>query len=299
MVAMVAEPPRSTNPSTLEVGTATQPAPPLRHQYRLRFRKVDSLRLVSHHDLMHVFERMARRAALPLAHTQGFHPQPRLVFALSLALGIAGNNEVLDLDLTEALDAADLHSRLAAQAPPGLTILSVRKVEGKSSSLVRRAHYRLPLQVESVTESSGAAVPSSANCFTLEEALVQRCQALIEESHLWVERSRPQPRRLDIRPYLSELSVQDGYLALAVWVTPNGTARPEEFARLLGLDPLLEAGVYFERSDLEMMDESSAPLPEINTCAEESTTTGPPDLASAVAPARPTALTPGPMSYDT
>ena len=33
-------------------------------------------------------------------------------------------------------------------------------------------------------------------------------------------------------------------LAMAVWVTPNGTARPEEFARLLGLDAHLEAGAF-------------------------------------------------------
>src|SRR5438270_12161834 len=96
----------------------------IRHKYRLRFRKGGDLRLVSHHDLMHVFERMLRRAALPVAHTQGFHPQPRMVFALSLALGIAGANEVLELEFTEALAAEEVHVRLASQAPPGLEIRS-------------------------------------------------------------------------------------------------------------------------------------------------------------------------------
>src|SRR5438270_12384126 len=97
----------------------------IRHKYRLRFRKGGDLRLVSHHDLMHVFERMLRRAELPVAHTQGFHPQPRMVFALSLALGIGGANEVLELELTESLDPGQLCSRLAAQAAPGLEIRSV------------------------------------------------------------------------------------------------------------------------------------------------------------------------------
>src|SRR5438128_9693697 len=88
----------------------------IRHKYRLRFGKGGDLRLVSHHDLMHVFERMLRRAQVPVAHTQGFHPQPRMVFALSLALGIAGTNEVLELELTEALEPDQLQTRLAHQA---------------------------------------------------------------------------------------------------------------------------------------------------------------------------------------
>src|SRR2546423_9869335 len=119
----------------------------IRYRYRLRFRKGGDLRLLSHHDLMHVFERMLRRAALAIAHTQGFHPQPRMVFALSLALGVEGANEVLELELTESLEPEQLGSRLAAQAPLGLQIRSVRRLEGKSSSLVRRAWYRLPLHL--------------------------------------------------------------------------------------------------------------------------------------------------------
>src|SRR5437879_1087026 len=132
MVAMVAEPSQAASAASLEAGVPSVPSscvPTPRVKYRLRFRKGGDLRLVSHHDLMHVFERMLRRAELPVAHTQGFHPQPRMVFALSLALGIAGTNEVLDLELTEALDFEQLGSRLAAQAPPGLEIRSVRRLD--------------------------------------------------------------------------------------------------------------------------------------------------------------------------
>src|SRR5262249_760946 len=137
MVAMVAEPsPRASTP------TLQAPASNPRYRYRLRFHKGGALRLVSHHDLMHVWERMARRAGLAIGQTQGFHPQPRMVFALSLALGIEGAREVLEVELTEALEPDVLHARLAAQAPPGLEIVSVHFLNGKSSPLVRRAFYR-------------------------------------------------------------------------------------------------------------------------------------------------------------
>src|SRR5579871_4460656 len=96
---------------------------------RLRFRKGGDVRFLSHHDLMRTFERMLRRADLPFRRTQGFHPKPRLVFALSLPLGVVGLEEVVELELNDDVPPDAVRERLAAQAPPGLTILTVRPVE--------------------------------------------------------------------------------------------------------------------------------------------------------------------------
>src|SRR5580700_3488370 len=82
MIAMVPDPPQDT----LRLPAAPG-AEPVRDKVRIRFRKGGDLRLVSHHDLMHVFERMFRRATLPFHSTEGFNPKPRMAFALSLALG--------------------------------------------------------------------------------------------------------------------------------------------------------------------------------------------------------------------
>jgi radical SAM-linked protein len=256
MVAMVAEPLHCENTPSPEAGVPTPRLPPPRCKYRLRFRKTGAMRLVSHHDLMQVFERMLRRAGLPVALTEGFHPQPRMAFALSLALGIAGCNEVVELELREHLPPESLQDRLAQQAPAGLEILSACKLEGKSSSTVRRAFYRLPLHPTDAEAGKNEA-PRDDLAPAL-ESLPQRCLSLLDQAHLWIERSRPRPRRLDIRPYLSDLRVEAGNLEMAVWVTPTGTARPAEYALLLGLEPLLEAGAFFERTHLEMTDEVSA-----------------------------------------
>src|SRR5207253_468413 len=104
-------------PSTL--APPPKPEAPPRYKYRVRFAKAGDLRLVSHHDLMHVCERMFRRADLAIPVTQGFNPRPRMWFALSLALGVAGCNEVLEFELSEALAPEEVQARLAKQAPPG------------------------------------------------------------------------------------------------------------------------------------------------------------------------------------
>src|SRR5436309_9884565 len=118
---------------------------PVHDKVRLRFRKSADLRLLSHHDLMRTFERMMRRAALPFHTTQGFHPHPRLVFALSLPLGVVGCAEVADLELDEVLPEEEILARLRRHAPPGLDILSVRRVPLRGSAQVKALVYRLPI----------------------------------------------------------------------------------------------------------------------------------------------------------
>src|SRR5688572_12000767 len=125
--------------------TLPRPEDATTEKVRIRFRKDGDLRLVSHHDLMHVFERMLRRADIPFCYTQGFHPKPRLVFALSLALGIVGCEEVADLDVANSLEPEEIFYRLSEQSPPGLTILRVDRVNMRSKSQVNRVCYRLPL----------------------------------------------------------------------------------------------------------------------------------------------------------
>src|SRR5437016_5539970 len=63
-----------TSLATLDPAPSKPEAPP-RCKFRVRFSKADDLRLVSHHDLMHVCERMFRRADLSVPVTQGFNPR--------------------------------------------------------------------------------------------------------------------------------------------------------------------------------------------------------------------------------
>src|SRR5207302_11139549 len=128
--------------------SAPAPAPSLpevsvRDKVRLRFRKSADLRLLSHHDLMRTFERMLRRAALPFRRTQGFHPHPRIVFALSLPLGVVGCAEVVEIELDEILPLDEIRQRMTRQCPPGLDILSIDRIPPRATAQVRRLCYRI------------------------------------------------------------------------------------------------------------------------------------------------------------
>src|SRR5438128_4540893 len=143
----------------------------VRAKVRIRFKKTGDLRLVSHHDLMRCFERMLRRAELPFHSTEGFNPRPRLVFAMSLALGIAGSDEVAELELDAELPTEEIQRRLSCQAPPGLEIVSVSRIPLKSKLLVRQVTFQLPLPADR------------------RDGLPDRVAALLSQTECWYERT--------------------------------------------------------------------------------------------------------------
>jgi len=209
----------------------------LREKIRMRFRKTGAMRLVSHHDLMRCFERMLRRAALPFHATQGFHPKPRLVFALSLPLGIIGAEEVVDLELDAEIPPEEIRARLARQAPSGLEILTVERIATKCGAQARRVSYRLALPPERAAD-----VPA-------------RAAALLALPECWIERTRPQARRINLRSYLLDLRAGADALDMDLLVTPKGTARPDEVLAALGLDDLLDSGAVLERTRLVLHED--------------------------------------------
>jgi radical SAM-linked protein len=160
-------------------------------KFRFRFAKTGTLRLLSHHDLMRCLERMLRRADLPFKSTAGFHPTPRVVFALSLPLGVAGLNEVLEIEFTRPCDSNDVLEGLRDQAPDGLSFTGIATVPMKATAIPRRSVYRLALPGDRIAQTT------------------LLCSNLLGQDKVWVDRLKPSPKRLNIRPYLRTLHTID------------------------------------------------------------------------------------------
>ena len=127
---------------------------------RITFTKQGALRYTGHLDLHKMLERSIRRAKLPLAYSQGYHPQPKLNLAAALPLGFSSRAEVMDIWLNE--DVEDVPATLQAHVPPGLTILQADQVDDRAPSLqsqVTAAEY----QVE-ITEAGYGSGLTEKNC---------------------------------------------------------------------------------------------------------------------------------------
>lgn len=104
------------------------PASERRQRLRFRFAKAGDLALLSHLDGVRMLERALRRSGLPVSFTGGFHPLPRLEFALALPLGVEAGGEWLDLEMATPTAPEEVLRRLQAQLPAGFQLLSVREV---------------------------------------------------------------------------------------------------------------------------------------------------------------------------
>ncbi|MGV2826854.1 TIGR03960 family B12-binding radical SAM protein [Myxosarcina sp. GI1(2024)] len=128
-----------------------QPIQKREQRIRVWFGKQGDMALVSHLDLVRLFDRAIRRAALPISFTGGYHPGPRISIANALSLGITSSGEIVDFELTEDLELAEFRNRLAAQLPDNIPIYAVEEIGLKvkaATQLLDRAEYLITVETE-------------------------------------------------------------------------------------------------------------------------------------------------------
>ncbi|GAB4481715.1 MAG: TIGR03936 family radical SAM-associated protein [Anaerolineales bacterium] len=188
---------------------------------RITFAKNGALRYIGHLDLHSLWERAARRAALPLAYSQGFHPQPKLQLAAALPLGFSSRCEVADLRLETEIEISGLAARLTRALPEGIQILGVEEVNERAAPLQTRvdfAEYEATLPPE---------VDESALRLRLDSVL--RAEALPRE-----RRGKP----YDLKPLIAALELlrrENLILFMRLAAREGATGRPEEVLDALGI----------------------------------------------------------------
>lgn len=108
--------------------------------YRITFSKKGPLSFISHLDFNHSFIRILKRAGLPLKYSQGFNPRPKIVFGLPLSVGMEGENEIVDISLTEEISCDEIKNKLSEAVPNDLVIKSVN-VPDKKIKYIELAEY--------------------------------------------------------------------------------------------------------------------------------------------------------------
>ncbi|MEH2280773.1 MAG: TIGR03960 family B12-binding radical SAM protein [Nostoc sp.] len=120
------------------------PNPTKAQRLRVWFGKQGNMALISHLDLIRLFDRVVRRAGLPIAFTGGFHPMPRISLATALALGATSSGEIADFELTVPVEVDTFREKLAGEMPTDIPIYNVEQIDLKASAatqLLESAEY--------------------------------------------------------------------------------------------------------------------------------------------------------------
>lgn len=115
----------------------------------IEFSKADSVKYVSHLDLVRMFGRAMRRAGLEISFSQGFNPHPIMNFAHPLGVGISSECELIEIGFEGDITSAEILKRLSEKMPEGFKLQNAKPSEIKSPFAgLRFAEYRIEIDGE-------------------------------------------------------------------------------------------------------------------------------------------------------
>jgi radical SAM-linked protein len=144
---------------------------PVVQRIRIRYAKRGPLRFTSHRDFARAFERALRRAAVPIAFSQGFTPHPKISYASAAPTGVASEAEYLEIGLQAEVDPEQLRVALDAALSPGLDVLDA-VVAGAGSLADRIDASRWRLELPGI--EPGVARAAVETFLAADEVLVER-----------------------------------------------------------------------------------------------------------------------------
>lgn len=196
------------------------------YEYRLRFSKEANFKFVSHLEMIKSIERALRRAQIPLAYSEGFHPHPRLSFGPALAVGISSIDEYFDLVLREEREPEALVAKLNQVLPTGLEITAARRCKTAVkplNAIINRAAYLVEL----------VATPETVNTVTA------RISEITAAAEIIVTRTNKNiSKTVNIRPWLHSIKIENGslnrlHIRISGEIGSGGNLRPEEILALI------------------------------------------------------------------
>jgi len=105
--------------------------------YRIKFEKTGVAKYISHLDLNRLFSRSFARAGVEIAHSEGFNPHPKIVFASAISLGIESFCEFVDVKIIVGHDAPGVPEISQDIFPQGINIREVYEPSNEFKNIDR------------------------------------------------------------------------------------------------------------------------------------------------------------------
>lgn len=176
---------------------------------RIKFRKHGIMRFIGHLDVMRYFQKVMRRAEIPIAFTGGYSPHMIMSFAQPLGIGVTSDGEYLDIELKEAIRSEDAVRQLNAVMVEGIDIVSFVQIPNDKKcngmTIVAAAEYEVSFlkSVKSAydTISIAEAFGKDSDCEKLAADFLAQKEIMV------LKKSKKQKREIDIKPLIYQMSV--------------------------------------------------------------------------------------------
>ena len=221
---------------------------------RIKFRKYGIMKFIGHLDVMRFFQKVMRRADIPIAFTGGYSPHMIMSFAQPLGVGITSDGEYLDIELKEPIDSKEAVRRMNQVMVEGIEIVSFRQIPDDKKysgmTIVDAADYKVTL-LESF-KSSDVMLPVPQDWSEKVDFFMSQPQIVV-----WKKTKRSE-KEVDIKPMIYKMQVSEDNIYLLLATVSEQNLKPnlvmEAFLSYIGENPE-EVPLHFHR--LEVYAENS------------------------------------------
>ena len=208
---------------------------------RIKFRKYGVLRFIGHLDVMRFFQKLMRRADIPIAFTGGYSPHMIMSFASPLGIGLTSDGEYLDIELTAPVDSREAVKRMNEECVEGIEIISIRQISDEKKmtgmTILAAADYLISVK-------KGALPENWKNAFA---------DFMAQKEIRVVKQTKRSEREVDIRPLIFRWEIQGENIWLQLAAGSKNNLKPDlVMDTFLSVCAIPEDSVSFAYHRLEM-----------------------------------------------
>ena len=190
---------------------------------------------------MRFFQKLMRRADIPIAFTGGYSPHMIMSFASPLGIGLTSDGEYLDIELTAPVDSREAVKRMNEECVEGIEIISIRQISDEKKmtgmTILAAADYLISVK-------KGALPENWKEAFA--DFMAQREICVIKQT----KRSE---REEDIRPLIFRWKIQGENIWLQLAAGSKNNLKPDlVMDTFLSVCAIPEDSVSFAYHRLEM-----------------------------------------------
>lgn len=196
---------------------------------RIKFRKYGAMKFIGHLDIMRFFQKVMRRADIPIAFTGGFSPHMIMSFANPLGVGVTSDGEYFDIELTEEIDMNAAVERMNQVMVEGIDIVNMVPISDEK----KRTGMTIVAAADYLSSVKNNAFPPNWK---------ERADAFMAQDGICVtKKTKKSEKEVDIKPMIYKFEVQDDSIYMQVAAGSVSNLKPElvmqAFSKFLGLNP--------------------------------------------------------------
>lgn len=182
---------------------------------RIKFRKYGVMKFIGHLDVMRFFQKVMRRADIPIAFSGGFSPHMIMSFANPLGVGVTSDGEYFDIELTEEIDMQAAVSRMNETVVEGIEIVNMVPISDDKKqtgmSIVAAADYL-----------------SSLKNGEFPEDWKEKAEGFMSQPSISiVKKTKKSEKEVDIKPMIYKFEVRDDSVYMLVATGSVENLKPE------------------------------------------------------------------------